>query len=701
MLFSETFRIDTESLPELHAYDLQINRNSESIHSVGGKLAYRLKSQFGGHWVWDRATWRVIGDLPITELQIAHTLTGLWADQDETFHGLQNIVFDQDWSAMADSLAQWVAFGFLPIFRSSVMSALSQFNKKIGNVLVSREYDVKPWVVDGHPAVSVSIKSNTIFTQDLKTVLAQQADFDPIGLFVSDKFGTLKGEIVDVSGPLGDHRKRLLSLAKREASQKAIAKAPDDELVLAVRPGFSRNSYEYIASMLDISLRTRDFGRFNVNGSQVLSAMRLSPAERSNIVRSAVDVLNQSGLHLTSYRQSDGCFRVESGYAERGLVFGNEKLTPYNQRSLYRTFKDQGLYRVHSAFINDPTLRIGFLDFVLDKSSIYQFMRRLQNDLQPMGFEPKTVEILNPNPTRDAIERSVNELVANGADIIIGFLPDDTDEEDEQGLYTLIKSTTVRDGVPSQMVQHSTLTDEYAVGNIVLGIVSKTGNIPFVLGRPLEYADILIGIDIARNKRRNLAGTINVAATARIYQNDGEFLGYSIADAPVEGETLFRETLEALLPIKDFENKRVVVHRDGPFRGDEKRVLEAWGSRINAQFYPVEVLKSGAPRIYKRHEKETVQPDKGSTFYLGSDQAIVISSLPPFPNATPQPLHIRSDVLPIRQAVDSVLSLTLLHYGSIRAPRLPVTLHYSDKIAGMLLAGIRPSKLDGQIPYWL
>ena len=80
----------------------------------------------------------------------------------------------------------------------------------------------------------------------------------------------------------------------------------------------------------------------------------------------------------------------------------------------------------------------------------------------------------------------------------------------------------------------------------------------------------------------------------------------------------------------------------------------------------------------------------------------MVSTLPPFKNATPQPLRVRS-VAPftIEQALNSVLSLTVLHYGSVRPPRLPVTIHYSDRIAGLALKGIKQKNLEGNVPFWL
>ena len=96
------------------------------------------------------------------------------------------------------------------------------------------------------------------------------------------------------------------------------------------------------------------------------------------------------------------------------------------------------------------------------------------------------------------------------------------------------------------------------------------------------------------------------------------------------------------------------------------------------------------------------QPPKGSALKLSDTEAFLVSSLPPFSDATPQPLHIRTDgSISVERAMHSVLSLTMLHYGSTRAPRLPVSIHYSDRIAYLALKGIKPRDLEGSVPFWL
>jgi argonaute-like protein implicated in RNA metabolism and viral defense len=96
------------------------------------------------------------------------------------------------------------------------------------------------------------------------------------------------------------------------------------------------------------------------------------------------------------------------------------------------------------------------------------------------------------------------------------------------------------------------------------------------------------------------------------------------------------------------------------------------------------------------------QPKKGMAFRVSSQDAFLVSSLPPSKSVTPLPIHIRSfNDFPIEKALHSILSLTLLHYGSERMPKLPVSVHYSDRIGYLAIRGIKPKNLEGETLYWL
>jgi argonaute-like protein implicated in RNA metabolism and viral defense len=361
-------------------------------------------------------------------------------------------------------------------------------------------------------------------------------------------------------------------------------------------------------------------------------------------------------------------------------------------------------------------MRIGIVDAVSPATkvgstsrflgAIRQLMARTSFDFIITGTERSDG---SPYSTEMAIDRLLG--ADDPPDILLGFLPDGASSADEDGdaQYNTFKSITVGRGIPSQVIHRTTLENynTYTLNNIAIGIIGKTGNIPFILADKLPYADIVTGIDIARRKKDTLQGSMSIAAAARIYLNTGELLRYSIRDVPIEGETLPANVLYRLFPASEFENKRVVIHRDGPFMQGEKATLRRWADQLGASFYFVEVIKTSAPRVYGIDENNQIQqPPEWTAFTTSSTEAFLVSYAPK-PDSydsygTPRPLHIRTEhPFSIHDALHSVLSMTLLHYGSIKHPRLPVTVHYADKLGEMLLRGIRPSNTEGSVPFWL
>jgi argonaute-like protein implicated in RNA metabolism and viral defense len=344
------------------------------------------------------------------------------------------------------------------------------------------------------------------------------------------------------------------------------------------------------------------------------------------------------------------------------------------------------------------------------QSNKTNFSQNIKDIFHKIGFDIgfKISKTTIQNFFRVELEKAVRDAQTKNPHLLLCILPDRLGNQEEP--YELLKSITINNDLPSQCIYESTLKNQYALGNMVLGILGKTGNIPFVLADPLPFTDFIVGLDVAREKKKDLPGSINTTAIARIYCNDGDLVKYTINDTAIEGETIPDKVLEALFPYHHFAGKHVVIHRDGLFRGNEKAALQQRAVQLGATFYLVEIIKNDAPRLYCQSEKHKsdenphgiIQPAKGTIFKISETEAFLVSSLPPFQNSTPQPLHLRSDTsLGIDKAIKSVLALTLLHYGSLRPPRLPVSIHYSDKIGYLALRGIRPNNSQGQIPFWL
>jgi len=701
----EVFPVQPTAIPPLIAYQLQVRGGD--LATIGGKLAYRLQKALKGHWFWtDR---RIVTDAPQPDAVITPMIAALWREQPDIFQGLLAIHHDLSWQPTAQVEADFVARALFGDLQSEVNKVLVSLSQDLGRIRIDRTCEVHGWVVCEQPVISISVISRLLARQDLKTYARQVATSNHlIGLVVTDKISGSKGEITGITGTALDHRERLLTLTQREESRAIIRRAADNEPVVHVRMG--RNEYDFVASALGIVVRTADYAKFGVDATRATNALRLSPQARLDIIAKIARIVRGRKVVGAAYRSNSSptmfLDAVDVNFAPCLRLGGGHRVC--GEKTFQANLRRYGFYKRSDAFPEGTPVRIAVLNAV-PGALVNQFLPRLQGELQTLKFASTISQIETATGTsRDELERTVNQLQMSNPHLQLALFPDGSDEEGEDegqwGVYHHFKSLTVGMGIPSQVVNQSTMSNQFALANIALGVLGKIGNIPYILADPLPYADIIVGIDIARRKKERLVGSLNATAIARIYQSTGEFLQYVIHDAPLEGETIPSHVLHALFPLTIFAGKRVLVHRDGLFRGQEKQALKEWAKRLNAEFHLVELLKTGAPRIYGLNlQTQAAQlPPKGSALRLNDHEAFLVSSLPPFANATPYPLHIRTEApFRIEEALHSVLALTLLHYGSLRPPRLPITIHYSDEIAYLALKGIKPKALEGTIPFWL
>ena len=704
IVLTEVFPVPVSAVPPLVAYRLDISGGD--IATIGGKLSYRLQKAFSGHWLWTNL--RIVTDIPQPEEAIMKVVLILWGEQPDIYKSLLAVHRDLTWKITSQVTADFVARGLFTDLQQEVAKALGSLSQDLELIRINRSCDVRGWVVGGHPSLSVSIASRMLAKQDLKAYASQVSNSTQlVGLIVMDKTSSLKGEIIGIAGTVAGHRKRLLTLAQREESKEIIRRATEDELVVHVRVGCY--DYDFVASALRIVVRTADYSKFRVNATRATNLMRLSPKDRSAMVGKIAQIVKDKGLMgnraYSSSTSPDLFLSAAAVNFSPCLLLGNGNRV-CGENTLQANLRRHGFYKRLDVFSGETPVLIGVLNAVPD-TLLNQFLPRLHSELRSLKFASQITHIENVSTTsRDILEKAVNVLQSDNPHILLALFPNDEEGDDESqwGAYHHFKSLTIGMGIPSQVVNQSTMSNSFAQTNIALGMLSKIGNIPFILADQLPYADIVVGIDIARRKKERLTGSINATAIARIYQSAGEFLQYVVHDAPLEGETIPDHVLHTLFPHSIFAGKRVLIHRDGPFRGNEKQALKEWGKKLEADFHLVELLKTGTPRIYGfgPRPQGVQQPPKGSALRLNDQEAFLVSTPPPFATATSYPLHIRAEApFRIEDAVHSVLALTLLHYGSLRTPRLPVTIHYSDEIAYLVLKGIKPKTLEGNLPFWL
>ena len=321
---------------------------------------------------------------------------------------------------------------------------------------------------------------------------------------------------------------------------------------------------------------------------------------------------------------------------------------------------------------------------------------------------------VNPSVSRieSELERIIDKIEELPIDFVFVFLPGSQAEDKGDVLYESAKKYLYRlnQDIASQVIYSKTVSNagrnfQNITNNIALGMLAKLGNIPYVLKEPIKIADIFVGLDVSRSPNKKSNGSRNVCASVRFYGEQGKFQGYRFHEAFIEGEEIPQKALESFFPIKDFSQKRVLIYRDGRFRGEEVEVLIKRASQIGAEFILVESVKSQVPRLYVTESGNLLPPSKGLALKLSNREVILVMTNVQEKIGAPRPLRLRiheaGTQASLDDLIDATLKFTLLHYGSLKDPRLPIPLYSPDAIAYRRLQGTAPRYDDGDRQFWL
>lgn len=638
-------------------------------------------------------------------------------------------------------IAQFVAEGILDLADSedAVSDALRGDHVTVGkNVQITRQAQFKGLVLDGTtPALQITVRSTMSSQQSLQAYLHEHGEEEvPAGGLeikcrkTSGTFGGIVGKLDDVASGSMTHRQRLKGYKPTDYPASQLDTLPADHLVVALKPKYGRTIYHFPISVLRLVISMENLHRFLQSPEDQRKAaghLKLPPRMRYEMVqkvwKGVQQCLSAQGLPVyvdaaCNQRSHPALFTTAASLGFRPLMRFRDRTVSINQDSdMLAALRQGGVFHLAT-----PSLRVAIVDAIPGEAHASQRraqLVRLNTQLKSMSITlersaptalMKVEQTTLAQHLRASLRQQMKNAIATGPDIILVYLPDADRKahsaDDGNSLYNVAKNEAVGAGVASQVIYQKTMDSSYADANIIMGILGKTGNIPYILAEPLSFADVIVGLDVSRRRMPN-GGALNTGAMSRVFLNDGHMLGYSLANGTIlDGETIPPEMLEMLFPPEDFGGKRVIIHRDGRFPNAELDSLIGWGQRIGAEFYPIEVTKSGTPRMYRRLDEKTDQALRQTIFHVDEQTAFIVTSPPPAPGnvakTTAQPLKIRNlSSLTMNQALLSVFSLTMLHYGSVRPPRLPVSTHASDKIAGFLLRGIRPGQSTGNRPFWL
>lgn len=694
-LFVEVFPIEQRRLPQLIAYTPIF---TEAVHKVdGSQLAYRLKRAFRGVWVWGDS--RILTTEAVSPVQMDITLDQLRGQIPELLAHIERIDEDSSWQMTPLAAAEYVAYIAMREADSEIRAALKPMGQRIPNGYILRDYSIGAWAVEIEPALSVSIHSHISYDRNAGTFITENSPADAIGLRVMDRTAaSMIGTITGISGALGDLRQNLLEQHPREVMQRFLKASTDDDVVVQVKSA-GGNNYEYPASALRLLVRPHepdDWERFGISMEATLNAMRLAPDMQAKIVRKVSDVLKSRGIINKAYNSRHHDYLFASMDFMPSLAFAERRVRPYVFETLATDFVQNGLFERHQRFDQSP-IRLGVVNTL--EAGAEDFVEALRRQLEKdFGY---TIELIKQRNVRKISEKNLASAVRvvekENPHVILAFLPDPIDALDP--LYEMLKSLTLSKGIASHAVYETTMHNPDAMAVVMLGVLAKTGNVPFALAEPLEYADFVVGLDVVREQ---LTRGDRVVAMARIYRNDGAFVQYLMDTIELDtDDPIPLSVWQSLFPEAMFAEKRIILHHAGLIPDAVLERLQRWASVLNSQFLPIDLVQADVPRLYGL-EGGITQAAWGSVFRVNDFEAFVVSSEPSH-EGTPMPLYLRvpDGSLPIEQAIYSVLAWTLLHYGTLGTPKLPVTIQQSENMAHWLARGILPDNTAGDVPFWL
>ncbi len=711
-LFAEIFPLEAAALPTVTAYQLMMATDAPAAARgrAGGRLARHLRRVFPGVWLW--LDDHLLTDTARGEVEVMIALDMLKAEQPENFGGLDGLTPAPEWTASPRTLAEIGIRHLLKPLETSLQTALAQQQTPIRNATIEREYKLRAWDVGGDPAVSVSIASRLIYHQNIQQYAGTERDIAILneklaGLRAWDALTGLRGTIQKILGPMIDHRARLLGIVQDEAARHLISAAMDGEWVVLLTDG--KDTYEYLASMLRVIVPLAHINRFELEGKLTRIALQMTPATRAIHVKAVSDVAKEAAVLANAYNSRTRPERFFSADFEMNLRFAANRVRAYKPEALAHDFAQCGAYRLREAFHHAPvrvcvvnTLTFKVEDFV---EAMQRHLKRHFDFMIEVIRERQVRVVSRPN-----LESAVRVVEKEDPDIILAFFADEInedegdDETDPEATASYMKSLTLGRGIPTHIINQSTLDDPEAMPSIIMNILGKTGNAPFVLAEPLEGVDYVVGLDIMRQVMK-ATGETRLTAVARVYRADGEFSHYRVRQMTLHDDAPPYVLLRDLFPQRLFSHKRVVVHHVGEFPAELLTALTGWARAINATFYPVEIVRFGAPRLYAL-EGGVKQPPWGSAFKLNEAEALLVAALPS-EDITPQPLHVRCigggglPLLPLEEVLRGVLVWSLLAYNIEKLPKMPVTVINTDEVAYWLRKGGTFGAEEGDVPFWL
>ena len=393
-----------------------------------------------------------------------------------------------------------------------------------------------------------------------------------------------------------------------------------------------------------------------------------------------------------------------------------------------------------------PRILVVFPDSV--QGSVERFLRYFRdgvnfeqgNSAFSGGFA-KTFGLINPefvfcrvpwlpkpaSKPAQAYRKAVEEfLSANGnfdAAIVV-VLNEHERLPDADNPYLHSKAVLLMAGIPVQDVRVSTISQgemnlQYSLQNIAVALYAKLNGIPWTVDHDLSIADeLVIGVGTCELLESRFIERQRFIGITTVFRGDGNYLLSNLSsecsyqDYPA---MLEKSTVEILEEIKrrngwqKGDTVRVVVHSFKPLKKVEvgeimRKCAERVGSEQHIEFAFLTVTQDHSFLIMDKEQpglpirgrtgavKAVYVPQRGLISQLGGFTRLLCTNGPelikremsPLPAPLLVHIHPESTYRSLSSLTEQVLKFTSLSWRSTLPSKLPVTIYYSDLIAGLL-----------------
>lgn len=614
------------------------------------------------------------------------------------------IIFDKyrKYSCKSNITSKW-------IMTNEGFCTLKSNNKEFN---LERKYDFWVDILDDGKAY-LKINTSSVFSSNFSVQDYLQRKRNVVGMEVRNDWGknNQTGRVVEICNfTVVDKIENLfVDNLKQYYIQKGeryrVENLPDDTKVIKVKLQSDGFVYYYPQALSPVLRREKIM---ELDKSFSLKVEKYIKRDMGTRLILDQDFINDIGI-LTSLNDlefnKDTCTIESLGY-KKGmvslpkLVCGNDNVIDCKNK--FQVF-NHGFYRKP-----DKNICIGYLypkntleQMKAVANAVYLFASR--GEYQGKKDTYVTKELLNIQAQAMIKEeyelgditdykRAANRLKKiEGIDLVIVLVPN---EQDAENPYNSFKSTWAKSNIPSQMISLATAElfargaaegnkSKYYLQNIILGILGKTGGIPWIVDDMPGNIDCFVGLDVGTKEKG-----IHYPASSVVFDKYGRFLGFYKPTIPQKGEKIDQEILQDIFDniILSYEEhfdkplKSILIHRDG-FSNEDHHWYKNYFENKGIEYCIVEVRKNCDCKLMFLENGVVQNPMVGHCAYNKQKAHLVTTDITG-KKGSPNPILIekKHGNISMKDILTQVMNLSQLHIGSTHKTRLPITTEYADKM---------------------